>query len=54
MALEALAINRHKDDLAAGGTGEQPAAEVMQMAFNEIERTSKVKKSYQAPNGAKN
>ena len=54
MALKALAINRHKYDLAAGGTGEQPAAEVMQMAFDEIERTSQVKERHQAPDGAKN
>jgi hypothetical protein len=54
MALQALAINRHKHDLAAGGTREQPAAEVMQMTFNEIEGTSQVKKRHQAPNAAKN
>jgi hypothetical protein len=54
MALKARAINRHKYDLAAGGTGEQAAAEVMQVAFNEIERTSQVKKRHQVPDGAKN
>jgi hypothetical protein len=52
--LQALAIDRHKYDLAAGGTGEQPAAEVMQLAFNGIEGTSQVKKRHQAPDGAKN
>jgi hypothetical protein len=54
MALQALAIDRHKHDLAAGGTREQSAAEVMQMAFNEIERARDVKKRHQAPDGAKN
>ena len=54
MALQALAINRHKHDLAAGGTGEQPAAEVIQMTFDEIEGTAQVKKRHQAPDGAKN
>jgi hypothetical protein len=54
MALKALAINRHQDDLAARGTGEQSAAEVMQVAFNEIERTRQVKNRHQASDGAKN
>ena len=36
------------------GRESKPAAEVMQMAFNEIERTSQVKDRHQATNGAKN
>ena len=51
---KAVAINRHKNDLAAGITGEDPTTEVVQMAFQKVERTSEVKNPDKTTDRAKN